>query len=251
MTPSPIPQTDPRAGYLAQRDAIDAAIARVLDRRLVYPRQRGRGFRGGVRRLARRRARRSASATAPTRSSWRCAPAGSAPATSSFTVSHTAVATVAAIERAGASPVLVDIEPGDLHDGSRASSARRCSAAARAGRAAVMPVHLYGQPADLARSPRARPAPWPAADRGLRAEPRRALSTAGRPAAFGDLACFSFYPTKNLGALGDGGMVVDQRSGARRGGCARSANMAGASAMSATAPASTRGSTRSRRRSSA
>ena len=80
-----------------------------------------------------------------------------------------------------------------------------------AGRpAAVLPVHLYGQPAelstlcDLARA------------NGLRviedcAQSHGALYR-GRPTgSFGDVGCFSFYPTKNLGALGDGGMAVARK----------------------------------------
>jgi len=123
-----------------------------------------------------------------------------------FTVSHTAVATVAAIERVGAIAVLIDIEPGTYtmapHELSRALRVPH------PGRpAAILPVHLYGQPAelsslcDLARA------------NGLRliedcAQSHGALYR-GRPTgSFGDIGCFSFYPTKNLGAFGDGGMVV-------------------------------------------
>src|SRR5205823_10742706 len=65
-----------------------------------------------------------------------------------FTVSHTAVATVAAIERAGAVPVLVDVEPGGftMDPGALEAALRRPPP----GRpAAVLPVHLYGEPADL------------------------------------------------------------------------------------------------------
>jgi dTDP-4-amino-4,6-dideoxygalactose transaminase len=72
-------------------------------------------------------------------------------------------------------------------------------------------VHLYGQPADLsALSDIAR-------RHGLRlvedcAQSHGALWQQRPAASFGDIACFSFYPTKNLGALGDGGMVVTNES---------------------------------------
>ena len=83
------------------------------------------------------------------RSSWRCAPAASAPGDLVFTVSHTAVATVAAIERAGAIPVLVDIEPGGFTmDPAALDAALRRPPPGRP--AAILPVHLYGEPADLA-----------------------------------------------------------------------------------------------------
>jgi len=123
-----------------------------------------------------------------------------------FSVSHTAVATIAAIERAGATPVLVDVEPGTYTMAPR--ELLRVLRAPPIGRpAAVLPVHIYGQPADLLSLAEI------AQQFGLRliedcAQSHGALYR-GKPAgSFGDIGCFSFYPTKNLGALGDGGMVV-------------------------------------------
>jgi dTDP-4-amino-4,6-dideoxygalactose transaminase len=123
-----------------------------------------------------------------------------------LTVSHTAVATVAAIELTGAEPLLVDIEPATftldpqkLADTIRANPQRRFKA--------VIPVHLYGQPADM-------PAILAIAQQhGLRVIEDCAQchgATLGRKitGTFGDAATFSFYPTKNLGAIGDGGAVV-------------------------------------------
>jgi len=127
-----------------------------------------------------------------------------------FTVSYTAVATIAAIERGGATEVMVDVEPGTWamapHELSRALKATK------SGRpAAVLPVHIYGQPAELsALSEIAR-------GHGLRliedcAQSHGALYCGKPVGSIGDIACFSFYPTKNLGALGDGGMVVTSDS---------------------------------------
>ncbi len=119
-----------------------------------------------------------------------------------ITVSHTAVATVAAIEMAGATPVLVDIDRSSF-----TMSVERLEDAVTARTKAVIPVHLYGQPADLdALVAFAR-------RHGIRliedcAQAHGAVYKGRRVGAFGDASCFSFYPTKNLGALGDGGMVV-------------------------------------------
>ncbi|HEY2934920.1 MAG TPA: DegT/DnrJ/EryC1/StrS family aminotransferase [Acidobacteriota bacterium] len=123
-----------------------------------------------------------------------------------ITVSHTAVATVAAVELTGASPVLVDIEPQFY-----ALDPARLEQAITSRTRAVVPVHLYGQPADLeailkiARRHRLRVVEDCAQAHGAVYDGRRAGS-------WGDIACFSFYPTKNLGALGDGGMVVTNDS---------------------------------------
>jgi dTDP-4-amino-4,6-dideoxygalactose transaminase len=119
-----------------------------------------------------------------------------------ITVSQTAVATVAAIELAGATPVLVDIEP-DYYT----LDPTKLEAAISPRTKAIIPIHLYGQPTDLA--PILEIAQW----HGLRiiedcAQAHGAKYRGRRVGAWGDMACFSFYPTKNLGAIGDGGMVV-------------------------------------------
>lgn len=119
-----------------------------------------------------------------------------------ITVAHTAVATVAAIELAGGVPVFVDIDPVTY-----TLDAARLEQAVTDRTRAVIPVHLYGQPADLenimaiAKRYRLRVIEDCAQAHGARYRDRRVGS-------FGDLACFSFYPTKNLGAIGDGGLVV-------------------------------------------
>lgn len=119
-----------------------------------------------------------------------------------ITVSHTAVATVAAVEMSGATPVLVDIDPTTF-----TLDPTRLEEAITPRTKAVIPVHLYGQPADLG------PIMRIAHRHDLRviedcAQAHGALYYGHRVGSWGDLGCFSFYPTKNLGALGDGGMVV-------------------------------------------
>jgi dTDP-3-amino-3,4,6-trideoxy-alpha-D-glucose transaminase len=123
-----------------------------------------------------------------------------------ITVAHTAVATVCAIERAGASPVFVDIHPTDY-----CIDATAIASAVTQNTRAIVAVHLYGQPARL-RELRA------IADRnGLLLIEDCAQAHGARYAGlplgtFGDLAAFSFYPTKNLGGFGDGGMVFSRDS---------------------------------------
>ena len=120
------------------------------------------------------------------------------------TVSHTAVATAAAIEMAGAMPVFADITS-DTYTLDPASLARTLETVD--GVKAVIAVHLYGNPADV-------PAILEVTKRfgvflieDCAQAPGAALN--GRlVGSMGDAATFSFYPTKNIGAFGDGGMVV-------------------------------------------
>jgi dTDP-4-amino-4,6-dideoxygalactose transaminase len=119
-----------------------------------------------------------------------------------ITVSHTAVATVAAIELAGAIPVFVDIEPKYY-----TIDPEKFEKAITKKTKAVIPVHLYGQPADMT------PIVNIAQKYELRliedcAQAHGATYKGRRVGSFGDMACFSFYPTKNLGAIGDGGIIV-------------------------------------------
>lgn len=119
-----------------------------------------------------------------------------------ITVSHTAVATVAAVLACGATPVLVDVDP--VH---YTIDPAGIEAMITPQSKAIIAVHLYGQPADMdaimAIGRR----------RGIRVIEDCAQAAGaryrGKPVGgFGDIACFSFYPTKNLGAIGDGGLVL-------------------------------------------
>ena len=118
------------------------------------------------------------------------------------TVSHTAGATAAAIRMIGAVPVLIDIV-GDTY----CMDAGKLEAAIGPRTKAILPVHLYGHPADLsAIGAVARRSGIPIVEDCAQAQ--EALFD-GRPVGgIGDMGCFSFYPTKTLGALGDGGMVT-------------------------------------------
>jgi len=124
-----------------------------------------------------------------------------------LTVAQTAVATVAAIELAGAVPVLVDIDPATytLAPDHAAATIKQYRGALQIK--AILVVHLYGHPADL-------PAIQALArQHGLVviedcAQAHGAVLHGRKAGSWGEVAAFSFYPTKNLGALGDGGAVV-------------------------------------------
>ena len=129
---------------------------------------------------------------------------GVGPGSRVATVSHTAVATVAAIEMAGASPVFIDIDLDTYTLDPRALAI----ALERAGPIhAVIAVHLYGHPADI-------PAIVQIASRsGIPVIEDCAQAHGARMGTrcvggLTDAAAFSFYPTKNLGAMGDGGLVA-------------------------------------------
>ena len=136
--------------------------------------------------------------------------AGVGPGDEVITVPFTFVATVAAIHYTGATPVFVDIDPADLHDGPG-----QLEAAITPRTKAIMPVHLYGQPADMdpileiARAARLVVIEDAAQAHGAEYKGRRVGS-------IGDMGCFSFYPGKNLGAYGEGGMVTTDNPGLRQ-----------------------------------
>ncbi len=115
------------------------------------------------------------------------------------------VASATTIVMAGATPVFVDVDP-RTYALDVAAAARAITPRTRA----IMPVHLYGHPAPMDRVVEL------ARDRGLAVIEDAAQAVGGawrdRPVgAWGDAACLSFYPTKNLGACGDAGMVVTAR----------------------------------------
>lgn len=119
-----------------------------------------------------------------------------------ITVSHTAVATVSAIESAGATPVLVDVEP-DYYT----LDAAQLEAVVTERTRAVIAVHLYGQAADLD----AIGAVCREHDLTLIEDVSQAHGARyhdKRLGSIGRVACYSLYPTKNLGAIGDGGIIT-------------------------------------------
>ncbi|MGE0652866.1 MAG: DegT/DnrJ/EryC1/StrS family aminotransferase [Alphaproteobacteria bacterium] len=193
--------SDPRAQYLAHREEILAAISSVLDGGRYILGEEVRRFEESFARYC--DVRHGVGVGNGTEALAIALKAlGVGPGDEVVTVSHTAVATVIAIELVGATPVFVDIEPGDY------TMDPQCIEPALSERTkAVIPVHLYGHAADMDATVSI------ARKHGLYvvedcAQAAGASIHGRKLGSWGDIGCFSFYPTKNLGALGDGGMVV-------------------------------------------
>jgi len=196
---------DPRAGYLAYRAEIDAAIARVLEKgQYLFGPEVDAFEEEFARFVGAESVVSTGNGTDAIELALRALDIG--PDDLVITTSNTAVATVAAIELAGASALLVDVEertltisPEHLERTLRAYKGRSLRA--------VIPVHLYGHPADV-----------PAILEIIHghgvvliedcAQAHGASINGRQVGTWGAAAAFSFYPTKNLGALGDGGAVV-------------------------------------------
>ena len=209
---STIPQADPGAGVRAYRDEIAAAIAEVVDSGCYLLGPQVQAFELAFARYLR----------GPSTSSLECVAVatgtdalelclracGAGEGDVVVTVSHTASATVAAIRRCGAVPAFVDIERDTMVLDSQALESLLDSWPAGQPRPrAVVPVHLYGHPCDMEAIVTV------ARRHGLAvvedcAQAHGALLADRHVGTFGDAAAFSFYPTKNLPAMGDAGAVA-------------------------------------------
>ena len=192
---------NPRAQYVAHREEIDAAIARVLEQGFYVLGEAVRTFEAAFAAyVGATHGVGVGSGTEALHVALRALDIG--PGHEVITVAHTAVATVAAIEQCGATPVLVDIDPSTY-----AMDASKLAARITPSTRAIIPVHIYGLAVDLD------PILAIADRHGLAviedcAQAHGATRAGHRTGARGTFGCFSFYPTKNLGAIGDGGMLV-------------------------------------------
>jgi dTDP-4-amino-4,6-dideoxygalactose transaminase len=198
-----------RDGYLAQQAEIDAALRRALDSGwYILGREVETFERDFARWCGVAHAVGVGNGTDAIIVALRALGVGKGDAV--FTVSHTAVATIAAVELAGATPVLVDIDPKSftIDPGKLEEAIQAFKASGAAGKPkAVIAVHLYGHPCDVS-----------AIKEICRrhdlffvedcAQAHGATIGGERVGGLGDIATFSFYPTKNLGAFGDGGAVA-------------------------------------------
>lgn len=196
---------NPKAQYLSLKDRIDDAIARVLasgayvlGAEVVAFEKQFAKYTGTTHAVG------VGSGTEALHIALRVL--GIGPGDEVITVSHTAVATAAAISLSGARPIFLDVEPDfltidpDLIERAVTSKTK-----------AIIPVHIYGQPCDM-------DSIMDIARRlGLAviedcAQAHGAMYQGVRVGAIGDIGCFSFYPTKNLGAIGDAGALVTDNS---------------------------------------
>jgi hypothetical protein len=202
-----IPQANPGAGYRALQAEIDAAVARALASGWYILGAEGRAFEAEFATwLGTARAVGCGNGTDALALALRALDIG--PGAAVATVSHTAVATVAAVAMAGAVPVLIDIDP--LHytmDPVELAAVLDHPPPGLPPIHAAIPVHLYGQPADMA------PILHTCARHGVAviedcSQAHGATLNGRRVGTFGRIGTFSLYPTKNLGALGDGGLIA-------------------------------------------
>jgi dTDP-4-amino-4,6-dideoxygalactose transaminase len=202
-----VPQADPGAGYRAQKAEIDAAVARALASGWYILGQEGAAFekeyaawQGASRAIG------CANGTDALTLALRGL--GIGPGATVATVSHTAVATVAAIEMVGATPLLLDIDPDTYTmDPDELAAVLEDPPPGLPPIRAVIPVHLYGQSCDLAPMLAAAGAHGVAVIEDC-SQAHGATYAGTKVGNHGQVACYSLYPTKNLGALGDAGVLT-------------------------------------------
>ena len=192
---------DPGAGYRAHRDAIDSAVARVLASGWYVLGKEGESFEAEF--SAYQECGHTIGVANGTDAIELALQAlGVGPGYRVATVANTVTATVAAICATGATPVFVEID-----DATMVMDVSALEDVLLTGSIdAIVPVHLYGQPVDMPAVMRL------ATEHGCKvvedcAQAHGATIGGRRVGTWGHAAAFSFYPTKNLGALGDGGAV--------------------------------------------
>lgn len=202
-----IPQADPGAGYRAQKAEIDAAVARALASGWYILGKEGEAFeREYAAWLGTKRAVGCANGTDALALILRGM--GIGPGCTVATVSHTAVATVAAIEMTGATPLLLDIDPDTYTmDPDELAAVLEDPPPGLPPIKAAIVVHLYGQAADLLPMLSACKAAGVALIEDC-AQAHGARLEGAKLGTLGAASAFSLYPTKNLGALGDGGVLA-------------------------------------------
>jgi dTDP-4-amino-4,6-dideoxygalactose transaminase len=196
-----IPLVDLKAQYLSIKSEIDAAIDRVIDKTAFILGEEVESFEKEFAAFCKAEyCVGVASGTAALHLALLAC--GVRPGDEVITTPFTFIATAEAISHCGARPVFVDIDPRNC-----LLDPTQVEAAITRATKAIVPVHLYGQPVEMD------PILDIARKYGLRvvedaAQAHGAEYRGKRTGTLGDVACFSFFPGKNLGAYGDGGAVV-------------------------------------------
>ena len=199
-----IPQVDLARQHAALRDELLAAVARVLGTSRFILGPEGQAFEAELAALS--GARHGIGVNSGTDALLLALRAvGVGPGDEVITSAFSFVASASTVVLIGAMPVFVDVDAETYN-----IDPARLEAAITPRTRAIVPVHLYGHPAAMDEIDAI------ARRRGLAvvADAAQAVGAAygGEPiAAWGDVSCLSFYPTKNLGACGDGGMILTTR----------------------------------------
>jgi aminotransferase EvaB len=209
LKPEVLMTADPKADYLRHAEEIRAAVDRVLasGRYILGPEVEAferefAAYQGGGKTIA------VANGSDALEIALRAFGVGSGDDVA--TVANTATATVAAIQQTGAKPLFVEIDPATMLMDPNALEELLTRQAGKVK--AVIPVHLYGNAADM-------PAIVEVAARHNAAviedcaQAHGAVVAARKVGTWGEVAAFSFYPTKNLGALGDAGAIFTRDPG--------------------------------------
>ncbi len=198
---APIPLVDLRSQYASIKSEIDEAVQRVLNEANFILGPEVEGFeRSFADYVGTSGAVGVASGTAALELALRAL--GIGPGDEVITPAHTFIATAGAVSNVGARPVFADAEPTYL-----TMDPAHCESLITPRTRAIIPVDLYGHPAHLEELEEI------ARRHGLfliedAAQAHGAELNGRRCGSFGDIACFSFYPGKNLGAYGDAGAVT-------------------------------------------
>jgi dTDP-4-amino-4,6-dideoxygalactose transaminase len=196
-----IAMVDPAAEYRSLKNEIDAAVGRVFASGRFILGPEGEALEREI--AAFTGARHAVGCNSGTDALFfPLLAAGIGPGDEVIVPANTFVATATAVVAVGATPVFIDVEPATL-----LMTAASVEAALSARTAAVIPVHLYGQPVDMdAINQVAGAAGIEVIEDACQAH---GATWRGRPVGtLGRIGCFSFYPGKNLGAFGDAGAVV-------------------------------------------
>ncbi len=199
-----IPMVDLKIQYHQLQAEIDEAVKAVLDSAYFILGPQGTAFEQEIANyLGVKHAIGVASGTDALHLALRAA--GLGPGDEVITSPFTFIATAEAIAYVGATPVFVDIDPKTFN-----IDVAQVAAAVTPATKAILPVHLFGQPADLV------PLKQLCDDLDLLliedcAQSCGALYGDKMTGTWGDLGCYSFFPSKNLGCFGDGGLVVTDR----------------------------------------